>query len=67
MVNLDRILVSNDWEAKFPRCFAWCKTRVGLDHWHVMLDTGESSSCKERFFFFLKQWLLEEGFATKFG
>jgi hypothetical protein len=21
MVNLDRILVSNDWEAKFPRCF----------------------------------------------
>jgi hypothetical protein len=22
LVNLDRILVSTEWEAKFPRCFA---------------------------------------------
>jgi hypothetical protein len=35
MINLDRILVSTEWEAKFPKCFAWCKTRVGSDHWHV--------------------------------
>jgi hypothetical protein len=66
MVNLDRILVSTEWEARFPRCFAWCKTRIGSDHWPVMLDTGERSSNKGKFFYFEKQWLLEEDFIDKF-
>jgi hypothetical protein len=32
IVTLDRILVSTEWEARFPLCFAWSKTRVGSDH-----------------------------------
>jgi hypothetical protein len=67
IVNLDRVLVSIEWENMFPKCFAWNKTRVGSDHWPVMLDTGECHSCRENFFFFEKQWLLEEDFIGKFG
>jgi hypothetical protein len=52
MVNLDRILVSTDWEARFPKCFAWSKTRVGSDHWLILLDTGENSSCGQKVFYF---------------
>jgi hypothetical protein len=66
MVNLDRILVSTEWEAKFLRCFAWSKTRVGSDHWPILLDTGEKTSCKQKFFYFEKQWLLEGDFIDKF-
>jgi hypothetical protein len=32
-----------------------------------MLDTGEHPSYREKFFFFEKQWLLEEDFIGKFG
>jgi hypothetical protein len=67
MVNLDRIVVSTDWEAKFPKCFAWSKTRVGSDHWLIILDTWENSSCRQKFLYFEKQWLLEDDFSSKFG
>jgi hypothetical protein len=53
-------------EAQLLRCFAWCKTGIGSDHWPVMLDTGEHSSSKWKFFYFEKQWLLEEDFIGKF-
>jgi hypothetical protein len=42
MITLDRILVSTEWEHKYPLCFAWSKTRVGSDHWLIFLDTGEN-------------------------
>jgi hypothetical protein len=67
MGNLDGILVSTDWEAKFPKCFVWSKTRVGSNHWPVVLDTGEKTSCKQKFFYFEKQWMLGDDFIDKFG
>jgi hypothetical protein len=66
MVKLDRILMSTNWEAKVPRCFAWRKTRIGSDHCPIILDTGEDAPSGQRFFFFEKQWLLEEDFVSKF-
>jgi exonuclease III len=35
--NLDIILVSTEWEHKYPLCFAWSKNRSGYDHWPVSL------------------------------
>jgi hypothetical protein len=32
-----------------------------------MLDTREGPSCREKFFFFEKQWLLEDDFIRNFG
>jgi hypothetical protein len=62
MVTLDRILVSTKWEMKHPLCFAWSKTTAGSDHWPILLDTGEDKRKSWKFFYFEKQWLLEEGF-----
>jgi hypothetical protein len=61
METLDRILVTTEWETKFPLCFAWSKTRVGSDHWPIFLDSGDNSQ-RPSYFYFEKQWLLEEGF-----
>jgi hypothetical protein len=63
MVNLDRVLVSTEWETKYPLCFAWSKTRVGSDHCPIILDTGEGSNERPKYFYFENQWLVEEGFA----
>jgi hypothetical protein len=41
MVNLDRFLISTDWEERFPLCMAWSLTRVGSDHSPIILDSGE--------------------------
>jgi hypothetical protein len=60
MVTLDRILVSTEWEAKYPLCFAWSKSRVGSDQWPIFLDSGEGSINKQKHFFFEKQWLMED-------
>jgi hypothetical protein len=62
MVVLDRILMSTEWEAKYPLCYAWSKTKVGYDHWPILLDTGEKSSKKLKEFFFEKIVALEQGF-----
>jgi hypothetical protein len=67
MVALDRFLVSTEWEAKYPLCFAWSKTRVGSDHWPIFLDSGESSINKQKHFFFEKHWLMEEDFLSIFS
>jgi exonuclease III len=32
MVTLDRILVSIEWETKYPLCSTWSRPRVGSDH-----------------------------------
>jgi hypothetical protein len=62
MVTLDRIMVFTEWEMKHPLCFAWSKTRVGSDHWPILLDTREDQKRYQKFFYFEKQWLLEDGF-----
>jgi exonuclease III len=68
METLDRILVSKEWEARFPLCFAWSNTIVGLDHCPLFLDTGENSHQRQNhFFFFEKHWLMEEGFQEMMG
>jgi hypothetical protein len=49
IVTLDIIMVSTDWEIKYPLCFSWSLTRVGYDHYPVVLDTGEHSEKKQIF------------------
>jgi hypothetical protein len=62
MVNLDIILVSTEWEARFPLCFAWSRTRTSSDHWPIMMDSGENLDRRQKTFYFEKQWLGEEDF-----
>lgn len=57
MVNLDRILVSTDWEANFSLCHVQSLVRVGSDHNPIMLDSGEGDIFKKGSFFFEKKWL----------
>jgi hypothetical protein len=66
MENLDRILVSTEWEHKFPLCFAWSKAKVGFDHWPIFLDSGENSGNKQRCFSFEEQWFQEPDFVEIF-
>jgi hypothetical protein len=61
MVNLDRFLISTDWEERFPLCMAWSLTRVGSDHSPIILDSGEQGEPRPKYFFFEKQWLLMPG------
>jgi hypothetical protein len=64
MVNLDRILMSTEWETSHPLCYAWSNGRVGSDHWPIFLDSGEKFVGQTKHFYFQKQWLLEEGFSS---
>ena len=41
LVNLDRILVSTNWDCHYATSYAWFKARVGSDHFRLVLDTGE--------------------------
>jgi hypothetical protein len=52
MVNLDRFLISTDWEERFPLCMAWSLTRVGSDHSPIILDSGEQGEPRPKYFFF---------------
>jgi hypothetical protein len=62
MVTLDRIFMSTEWEARFPLCSAWSKTRVGSDHCPIILDSRDKEDRSPRYFYFEKQWIMEEGF-----
>jgi hypothetical protein len=61
MSNIDRVLVTTDWEAKFPMCSLTSLTRIGLDHNPIMLNLGGGYSRMSRFFF-ERQWNKMEGF-----
>jgi len=37
LVKLDKMLVTYEWEDRFPKCFAWSKAWVGLDHCPLVL------------------------------
>ena len=62
MSNLDRVLVSTDWEEKFPLTTLTSLVRVGSDHKPLLLDTGDRHQNRTRQFFFEKQWCLEDKF-----
>jgi hypothetical protein len=60
---LDRILVSVEWEQKFPLASVQALPHSGSDHTPLLLDTGEQAHLgnKEEFSFELS-WLKFEGF-----
>lgn len=62
LVKLDRMLATDDWEEKFPKCFAWSKARVGSDHCPLILDSGEQGAPRPKYFFFQEQWFHSDGF-----
>lgn len=54
MVELDIILVSTDWEAKYPLCTAYSLTRVGSDHSPIILNSGADGTLTVGRFYFEK-------------
>lgn len=62
LAKLDRILVTTEWESKFPLCLSWSLTRVGSDHSPIILDSGEQGAPRPKYFFFENQWILQPGF-----
>jgi hypothetical protein len=62
---LDRILMSTEWEQKFPLSMVVAGTRDISDHMPLILDTGQTSSCNNHIVFkFELGWLLRDGFAN---
>lgn len=60
---LDRILVSTEWEVKFPLSMIRAMNRDISDHTPLLLDTGEATKPnKQPEFKFELGWLLREGF-----
>jgi hypothetical protein len=60
---LDRILMSVDWEQKFPLASVQALPRSGSDHTPLLLDTGEQSNIGNKVeFSFELSWLKQEGF-----
>ncbi|WVZ96593.1 hypothetical protein U9M48_042209 [Paspalum notatum var. saurae] len=62
MVVLDRVFVSNSWEAKFPLVSLRALTKVGSDHTSLLVRTGEQNIKVEKIFRFEPSWMLVEGF-----
>ena len=54
MSNIDRVLVSTDWEDKFSLTTLNELVRVGSDHNPLLLDTGERRNIQPGQFFFEK-------------
>jgi hypothetical protein len=60
---LDRILVSTEWEEKFPLSTIRALTREVSDHTPVLLNTGEPINAQTQSMFkFELGWLLRDGF-----
>jgi hypothetical protein len=60
---LDRVLMSNEWEQKFPLTTVTTLSRDISDHRPLLLNTGRSpSSGNQPLFKFELGWLLREGF-----
>jgi hypothetical protein len=60
---LDRILVTTEWEQKFPLAFVQALTREISDHTPLLLDTGTPSHRgNARNFKFELAWLTRDGF-----
>lgn len=59
---LDRVLVSQLWEAIYPISTLLSITRIGSDHSPLILDTGEQLYRAPHYFKFESAWLCKEGF-----
>lgn len=59
---LDRVLVSQLWEAIYPISTLLSITRIGSDHSPLILDTGEQLDRPPHYFKFESAWLCKEGF-----
>jgi len=60
---LDRVLVSTDWEYKFPLSTVEPRDRDISDHTPLVLNTGASThSANQRPFKFERRWLIMDGF-----
>jgi hypothetical protein len=60
---LDRILVSVEWEQKFPLASVNALTRSGSNHIPLLLDSGEQAHLGNKAFFsFELGWLKIDGF-----
>jgi hypothetical protein len=67
---LDRILVSTDWELKYPKVNVHALPRALSDHTPLLLDTGMSSQHNPQMFKFELAWLFKDGFydtVTRYG
>ena len=62
MSNIDRVLVSTEWEDSHPLTSPRSITRIGSDHWPLLLDTGGPNNIKKRQFYFERQWMQVDGF-----
>lgn len=61
LVKLDRVLVSLDWEERFPSCFLQALSSDASDHCPLLLQTNAAFSIKPRFHFEV-YWPKCEGF-----
>lgn len=60
---LDRVLVSTEWEGKYPLSSVKVKDRNISDHAPLVLNTGSSNhQNKQPLFKFERGWLLRDGF-----
>jgi hypothetical protein len=59
---LDRILMTTDWEIKYPKVNVRALPRVLSDHTPLLLDTGMPSQHNSQLFKFELAWLLKDGF-----
>lgn len=59
---LDRILVTDDWDNKYPNSVLSSILRVGSDHIPILLDTCEGNIERSRYFKFESAWLAAENF-----
>jgi predicted double-glycine peptidase len=62
MAVLDRVFVSNDWEAQFPLANTRSLTRVGSDHNPLLVETDSVLNIRASIFRFDATWLSQEGF-----
>jgi exonuclease III len=62
---LDRILISTDWELKFPRVTTQSLPRGISDHTPLLLDMGSPSQPNKCTFKFELAWLFKDGFHEK--
>ena len=60
---LDRVLVSTEWEEKFPLCTVEARNKGPSDHTPLILNTGSSTHhSNPPLFKFERGWFLREGF-----
>jgi len=62
MVTLDRFLMSDGWENRFPLTHAYSPVRIGSDHSPIILDSREQGALRPRYFHFDNRWFLSTDF-----